>query len=482
MTTVLETETHSPRSPLPPRISAYGVKPEYIQKRGFQLPNMVFVRIKDLFPDTPGVIWPPSNPKLIRETTIRALQDIDMSYIKPNHSVNILASHHGFTLLGGEPYAEMLKTIRDVIEEKTGSKNIRLRAGVGLRFRETEEYISSFKLDEYFGPGKAIGVAPIDQGVPIETEVGTLYGIKTIYDANWIVHAHNSDVREVHFHRHVDRAVKPFGMSYARIETRSTYHHNLGPRGANFVARAIFNSQFVRDKWAFACFLLPTPAGIVGVDADRDLYKLDERVTMLNLKTYGKIMTLLGKIDSAIAVLDFACPVPYVFSGGVIFANFCGASTDMFDLDNPLPPYTWYTEAYYDEDEKPMLPETPPPNPHIKAIVMNYSWIGYPSVFWAKHFPIIVVGDWHKQLFDKDPQNIEFMKYVRAVTPDLDSAMKLAHEISRTEKVIVFDGAAEGINVSKPLAELLLEEAPGVSTVVDRELMPKWLKQRGMKP
>jgi len=31
-------------------------------------------------------------------------------------------------------------------------------------------------------------------------------------------YAHNSDVREIHFHRQVDRVVKPFGMSYARIE------------------------------------------------------------------------------------------------------------------------------------------------------------------------------------------------------------------------------------------------------------------------
>ncbi|MDR4949408.1 hypothetical protein [Neobacillus cucumis] len=60
-------------------------------------------------------------------------------------------------------------------------------------------------------------MAPIDEGIPIETEIGTLYGLKWTYDATWIIHVHNSDVREVHFHRQVDRAVKHFGMSYARI-------------------------------------------------------------------------------------------------------------------------------------------------------------------------------------------------------------------------------------------------------------------------
>ena len=228
-----------------------------------------------------------------------------MSRIKPEHKVNILSSHHGFTLLGGDPYAEMLKTIRDVIEERTGCKNIRLRAGVGLRFRETEEYIRRYKLDEYFN-GKARGVAPVDEGVAIETEIGTLYGIKKIYDADWIVHAHNSDVREVHFHRMVDRAVKPFGMSYARIETRSTYHQNLGPRAANFTARAIFDSPFVQDKFAFSCFLTVVPHGILGVDADNDLYSLNERVTEVGCRYYGKMMTLFGEIDECIVSPRFS--------------------------------------------------------------------------------------------------------------------------------------------------------------------------------
>jgi len=76
--------------------------------------------------------------------------------------VNICASHHGFTLLGGEPYAELLRAVRDVIAARTGTQNIRLRAGVGLRFRETEEYIKRYKLDEHY-KGKARGVAPIDE-------------------------------------------------------------------------------------------------------------------------------------------------------------------------------------------------------------------------------------------------------------------------------------------------------------------------------
>ena len=336
-----------PIAPIKPRQSMYGIDPSLVKTRVSELPGMTSVTLRELFPDLPPVIYPGDEGIVaIRRHTEEALQNVDMSRIKPEHKVNILSSHHGFTLLGGHPYAEMLKTIRDVVEERTGCKNIRLRAGVGLRFRETEEYIRAYKLDEYFN-GKARGVAPVDEGVAIETEIGTLYGIKKIYDADWIIHAHNSDVREVHFHRMVDRAVKPFGMSYARIETRSTYHQNLGPRAANFIARAIFDSPYVQDKFAFSCFLMVVPHGILGVDADNDLYSLNERVTEIGCRYYGKMMTLFGEIDECIVALDFPAPVVYVFSAGVVYANFAGANTDLFDLESPLPAYTWYTEAFY---------------------------------------------------------------------------------------------------------------------------------------
>jgi hypothetical protein len=424
-----------------------------------------------IYPGDEGIV-------AVRRRTEDALKSVDMSRIKPEHSVNICSSHHGFTLLGGDPYAEMLKTIRDVIEERTGCKDIRLRAGVGLRFRETEEYIRRYKLDEYFN-GKARGVAPVDEGVVIETEIGTLYGIRRIYDADWIVHAHNSDVREVHFHRMVDRAVKPFGMSYARIETRSTYHQNLGPRAANFIARAIFDSPFVQDKFAFACFLTVVPHGILGVDADNDLYSLNERITEVGCRYYGKMMTLFGEIDECIAALDFPCPVVYVFSAGVIYANFAGANTDLFDLELPLPAYTWYTEAFYGRKGFPLLPEIPRLNPAIKMCVHNYAWIGYPCAFFTEHIPTVVVGREQADLFNRDPQNLKYMKHA-VLSESTESAMDFARKISGTEKVLIFDGAPGGINLSQPLRDFLLAKAPEVNRRVEEELIPKWLRQRGV--
>ena len=469
-----------PIAPLPPRKSQYGIDPSLVKRRVSELPGITSLLVSELFPDLPAVILPgPGGVAAVRQAAEKALAGIDMGMIRPEHTVNVLASHHGFTLLGGEAYAEMLKTLKDVIERRTGCKNVRLRAGVGLRFRETEEYIRRHGLDRHFGGGKAIGVAPIDQGIPIETEIGTLYGIKKVYDADWIVHAHNSDVREVHFHRQVDRAVKPFGMSYARIETRSTYHQNLGPRAANFIARAIFDSPFVQRKFAFACFLTVAPNGIIGVDADRDLYALNDRITRIGCSLYGRMMALFGEIDECIVALDFPCPVVYVFSAGVIYANFAGANRDLYDLDDPLPPYTWYTEAFYGRRGRPLLPEIPGLNPAIKMCVHNYAWTGYPSAFFSEHIPTVIVGKEQAELFDRDAQNATYTRHARIVDTT-EEAMAHALRVTGTDKILIFDGAFGGINLSEPLAELLVKRAPDVSRRVDQELLPKWLRQRGI--
>ena len=268
-------------------------------------------------------------------------------------------------------------------------------------------------------------------------------------------------------------------MSYARIETRSTYHQNLGPRAANFVARAIFDSKFVQSKFAFASFLNVGPHGIIGVDSDNDLYALNDRATFIGCKHYGKIMTLLGEIDECIAVLDFPCPVPYVFAAGVIYSNFLSANMDLYDLDIPLPAYTWYTEAFYGKNGKPILGDIKPLNPAIKMCVHNYAWLGYPSAFFSENIPTIVVGQEQADLFDTDPLNIKYMSYA-ATMNSAEAAMNFAYQTTRTDKVIIFDGAMAGINVSESLAKLLIEKAPLVNEKVNKVLLPKWLKQRGV--
>jgi len=464
--------------PMSPRTTEYGIAPEYLQKRAVELPNMTSVLVKELFPEIPDPIYPGSDLHIIKEETKKALQDVDFSRIKPGDSINILASHHGFTLLGGGPYAEMLKTIKDEVVAQTGATDIRLRAGVGLRFRESDEYIKRFELDKYFN-GKAIGIAPVDQPVRIDTEIGPLYGLRKAYDAKWIIHAHNSDVREVHFHRLVDRILKPFGMSYARIETRSTYHHNLGPRGANFVARAIYESPFVQEKFAASVILKVSPVGIYGIDADNKFYKQSDRITVEILEQYGKLIRILNKIKECISIIDCPGPIPYTFAAGLIFANFLSASVDPFDLSQPLTPYSFFTEMSYDHHGNPRYPGVPSLNPAMKAVINNYSFKGYPSVFFAEHTPTIVVGQELARLFELCEQNSEYMSHA-VVARDLDSAMNFAKKIAKTDNIIVFDGAEGGLNVSESLRDQLLSKADQVREEVEKILMPKWRKQRNI--
>lgn len=473
--------SRKPLEPLPLSLSQYGIGTD-IPMRANELPDIGGVLVQELFPRRYGRVVFPAEGGLeaIREHTAASLEDVDMSMITATDSVNILGSHHSFTLMGGLPYVEMIKTLKQVVQERTGVKDIRFIAGVGLRYRESEEYIKRFGLDEYFD-GKAWGVAPIDRGIPIETSIGTVYGLKRPYDADWIIHTHNTDIREAYCHRMVDRVMKPFAMSYARVETRAAYHHSFGPRAANFIARAIFDSKMVQSKFAFSTILKVFPSGITGVDSDNDLLALNDRITVQALLEYGKVLALLGRTPECIAVLDCPTPIPYCFAGGIIFCNFLSADIDQLDLDIPVTPYSLYSEKSFGPDGNPLYPDVSYINPNIKMIINNYSFKGFPSTFFAQQVPTVVVGEKMARLFNNCPLNPNFMSYALRAD-NLKAAIEFAYRSTGTRNVIIFDGAKGGINASNCLIRLFLENAPEVEKEVERDLMPKWMAQRGLGP
>ena len=73
-----------------------------------------------------------------------------MSDITPETSVNIVCAEHGFCLCGGKPYIEMIKTIRDVVLERTGCIDLRLRVVMWRTPRECTEAIEYYNLNEEF--------------------------------------------------------------------------------------------------------------------------------------------------------------------------------------------------------------------------------------------------------------------------------------------------------------------------------------------
>ena len=467
--------------PVEPRRSIYNLEPQHLLARAaLNLPGMTSIRICDLFPDCPDPISAESPSEVIRvarELTMRSLEGVNLEKIQEEDSVNILASHHGFSIYGGDFYAEMIRCIRDEVVRRCGTQRIYLRAGVGLRFQESDEYIERFKLDEHF-EGKAESITPVDRGIPIETEVGTLYGIGKAYSTRWIIQAHNNDIRELHYHRMMGRLFKPFAMSYATIETRSAYHQSMGPRAANLLPRMIYESPFVQSRFVCSVIMKVSPFGVIGVDANNDLVEQNEYFTRLNLDWYGRIITLLSKIKEAIVIIDYPGPIPYTTAGGLLFGNFLNANVDEFDLNVPFTPFTRYTDMVYPNASPLKEGILPPPNPSIKSLIINYCSKGYPSTFFAQQIPTIVV-DQQADLFRSCEQNPLFMDNAMEAK-DLSKAADFAKRVSGTENILVFDGAVGGFNVSEPLAKEMQRLAPEVAREVDRDLMPMWLEQRGI--
>lgn len=474
-------EMKSTLAPTAPVTSPYAIAPDKLLKRAASLPGMTGVKVKELFPDTPDVISlesPEIIHERIRKDTLKALENINLSMIKQEDTVNILASHHGFMIYGGEAYAEMIKTIRDEVEKRCGAKNIYLRLGSGLRAREAEVLIKKYRLDRHF-KNKATGMAPLDEGIPIETEIGVFYGVKSAYNSRWIIHAHNSDLRELHYHRYLGRLLKPFAMSYATVETRSTFHQSMGPRAANLVQRMIYTSPFVQEKFVCSVILEVAPTGITGVNANNDLLAQDRELTKVSIQWFGKMATLLSRLENIIVVIDYPNSIPYTTAGGILFCNFLNANVDEFDLDVDFTPFSRYIDQLYDGGnvmfEKGMVP---PPNPAIRSLIVNYCLRGYPGTFFAEQLPTFVIGA-QADLLRNCPQNATFMDSALQVD-DLEKAVNFAGRIVSSDRILAFDGARGGLNVSNALAKELKDMAPQVAEEVENILFPKWLAQRGL--
>ena len=458
---------HPPVEPPEVMPTAYGPAPQ--TARGRDIPGLVSLPVHELFPDIPRAIYHgAADTDPVRTAAIRALSSVDMSMIKPTDTVNVLCSEHGFGMLGGHAYAQMLETIKDEIERRTGCRKVRLVVIAWLGAKEPGELIEYYELDRRFD-GKVRGATPMDQGIPIETAMGTLYGLRKVYDGDWIVHAHYDDPREIYVHRAIDRITKPFGMSYARMETRSLFHITMGPRSGNFIGRAIADSKFVRSKLAFSTTLVTSPDGVLAVDADNDLDAIGTRMTANILSSYGKMLTLFRRITDCVAVIDGGKWPYYVHAGGMIFGHLFYNGVDWFDLDR-------------DDEGKPVERAIAVGlSKSIKAVVLNQALIGLNFTSITVLYPTIIANEQMAAMMRHDFSNPSFMDRAD-VAANLFEAVETAVERGGTDKIIVFDGSYGSLNVSPTMAEHLLELAPACAREVDDELLPKWLKQRGIDP
>jgi hypothetical protein len=72
-----------------------------------------------------------------------------MRKIAASDSVHVLYSEHGFGMMGGAAYAEVLRTLKDVVEERTGCTNLRLAFSSGLSKIEGQEIMPQHSLADH---------------------------------------------------------------------------------------------------------------------------------------------------------------------------------------------------------------------------------------------------------------------------------------------------------------------------------------------
>lgn len=452
-----------------------------IEKRYWELDEARAVRVEDLFPTISKPIYNAGDDlKIIEETTRKSLENVDMSMIKPGDRVNITASEHGFSVVGGLPYLTMIKTIIDVLGERTGNFRPRVVLAMYRLPEEADEVINYFDLKNYFGC-EVVGTCPFEDGVGIETCVGKLYGNSLVYDCDWMIYAYYDDPREQYLHRGVNRLFKSFVMNFARVETRTAFHMLSTGRNAGVLSQAIYDSEFVQSRWAFATIMNMSPAGVRTIDSDNSLYELEKRSIVSLLKDYTMIRLLFTRLDPWVAIWDGGRWGCYLTAAGTIYGVAATAGTEFFDLDIP---YSIGKEkglmAYSGGKFKGGNVE----NDSLKAFIQNQSWIGLCQGA-SKVKPCYCVGQEQYDMWVQDRTNqgmmpgMAYYDFMRKVYDTLEDAIDEVTTQYNTKNVIAFDGSYGYINCSQSAAEDIIKKAEGIEDETYTVHLPKYLRQRG---
>lgn len=447
-----------------------------VRMRAVELPGIVALPVRSIDPSLPPTIWS-SEPTLgtddteeVRRQTRERLQATDWSRIGDGSTVNLIANPHGFFLCGMAYVAMLEETKRHI--EAVRNCTVRLRVAESMGHIENPDWMRIYDLVGRFGDAKEC--PQIGRGVEIETRVGPFWLTRDLFSADHFVHTHVAEMREGYLHRMIDRLHKPFGMGYTRLETRSAYHFGWGPRTGQLVARAVFDSDFVQQRYAGTVVLDTTPEGVIGVDADVDLDALNGRITKGVLRHYGTLMRLMAEISAVNVVFDGHGCHMYAYGAGIAFDCLMYAQVDFLDLDNlallkgfasKLPDRAGLTMEF---------------NPAIRSQIMNYMAGGVPYTMMTRRLPTYLVDGPAAEWLIDDPSSPHLGD--RAIlSPDLPSAVQAARSLTGTDDVIVFDSTPGILHLSRGLGEFLLERAPAVLEHVTTTALPKWMAQRGLR-
>lgn len=452
-----------------------GDKPaDLIPERSADLPGMIGLPVRELIPHMPKPIWSPNaefgetDPEVIRRATRAKISNIDWSKISEGRVVHLIANPHGFSLMG-EGYVAMLEEIQAYVSELRGAK-VKVRIAESMGPLANPDWIKTYNLKERLGDIE--NVSQIGPGKKIDSILGDQYVCKKLFTAPYFIHTHVTEPRETYFHRMIDRLVKPFGMSYVRLETRSAYHFGFGPRTGQMIARAVFESEFIQKRYVASVVLNTVSEGVASVDADNDLYALDARMTKEILWNYGPLYRLLGMIDEVIPILDGHGCFVYTMGGGITFSNLFYADTDFLDLDNLA---LSATSGKYGRDGMTMGNTEA-----LKAIVINYMAGGVPVVPYLEDMQSVhIATETEARLLENDP-SLSYIRDCSIVHNSLSEAVAVAQQKTGCENLFAFDYTPGVFRVNEPMAKILLDSAPKAVELVEKTLMPKWLRQRNI--
>ena len=205
------------------------------------------------------------------------------------------------------------------------------------------------------------------------------------------------------------------------------------------------------------------------MDADNELDRLGERVTANILGSYGKMLTLLRKVDEVIPVIDGGKWPYYNHAGGMIFGQLLYGGKDWFDLDQP-DGTALVERAMFSGLTKSM-----------RAVVLNHGLIGLTISTVPFLCPVVVANPFMAEAMRRDFANSTFMDHA-VEAPDLFSAVEIARERGDSDNLLCFDGTYGSMNLSPSMAEHLLERAPAAAAEIDGGLLDRWMRQRGLDP
>jgi len=448
-----------------------------VTTRAAELDGIVTLPVRELNPWLPQPIWAPhehlgpTDVEEVRERTRARLQQLDWSKISSGDRVNLVANPHGFAL-SGDAYVAMLEETAHHVESKTGAK-VRLRIAESMGHIENPDWMKIFDLEARFGDAKEC--PQIAQGVEIDTRVGKMYLTKQLFSADHFIHTHVTEMREGYLHRMQDRLFKPFGMAYTRLETRSAYHFGYGPRTGQLVARAVFESEFIQNRYVSTVVLNTSPEGVVDVDADNDLGALDRRVATDIFRNYAVLIRLMSEVKDVTVVFDGHGNTVYSYAGGIPFDVLYYSNADWLDLDNPALYAALLPDSMRGLVGQYMMGE----NANIKAYVINYMANGVPYLYLIKGIPTFVSSPQVMDWLEQDPSAC-WIRDVAEVTNGLADAVDRGKRIAKSDNVLVYDGLPGALHVSESLARDLRAAAPRVTEDVEKVRMPKWLAQRDL--